>query len=230
MKDKFAVIGLGYLGKAIAATLSERGAEVLAIDADAEKVENIKDEVAHAVALDSTDIRALKAQNIHEYDSVVVAMGHNFEAQILTTVLLKELNVKRIVARAANQHQKMILEKVGIKEIFLPDDEVGKTVAEIVLHSNVKGFLLLPDDFEIIEINTPRKIVNKSINQIKLREKYDLNLITIKRKFPEIREGEKIFVEHVVGVPKGDTVLLESDVIILLGKTYDVDKFIEING
>lgn len=227
--DKFAVIGLGYLGTAIARTLAERGAEVMAIDADPDKVENIKDEVAHAVALDSTDIRSLKAQNIHEHDAVVVAMGHNFEAQILTTVLLKELNVKRIIARAANAHQQMILEKVGIKEIFLPDNEVGKTVGEMVLHSNVKAFLPLPDDFEIIEINTPKKVANKSIHEIQLRENYDLNLITIKRQFPEIRNGEKIFVEHIIGVPKSDTVLLESDIIILLGKSYDVDKFIEIN-
>lgn len=230
MRDKFAVIGLGLLGMAIAKTLAKRGAEVIAIDTDQEKVESVKDDVAHAVSLDSTDIRALKAQNIQDTDAVVVAIGHNFEAQILTTVLLKELNVKRIVARAANEHQKMILEKVGVSEIFLPDDEVGKTVAETVFHSDVKAFLPLPDDYEIIEIKTPPKVANKSITEIGLREKWNINLITVKRIFEEKKADEIVKVEHVIGVPKKDTILLETDIIILLGKTFDVDRFMELNA
>lgn len=229
MKNRFAVIGLGYLGTAIAKTLSDRGAEVLAIDENPDKVEALKEEVAHAVALDSTDSKALISQNIQDYDAVVIAIGHDFEAQILTAVLLKEMNVNRIVTRAANIQQKTILEKVGITEIFLPDFEVGKTVAEMVLHSTVKAFLPLPDDYEIVEIHTPRKVTNKSINEISLREKYNLNLITIKRQYPEEVHGEKTMVEHIIGVPKSDTVLLESDIIILLGKSQDVDMFIEIN-
>ena len=229
MNDKFAVIGLGLLGTGIARALANRGAEVLAIDNDNQKVEDIKEEVAHAVQMDSTDDRALKAQNLQDMDAVVVAIGHNFEGLLLTTVLLNEIGVKRIITRISSKHQRMILEKIGITEMFSPDEEVGKTVAEKLIHPDVKSFLPLPDDYEIIEIKTPKRVANKSIHEISLRERYNLNLITIKRQFQEEVQGEMLPVEHVIGVPKSDTVLLASDIIILLGKSYDVDRFVEMN-
>lgn len=229
MNYKFTVIGLGLIGTGIARNLAERGAEVIAIDNDPDKVEALKDDVAHAVALDSTDSKALKAQNIHESDAIVVAIGHNFEGLLLTAVLLNEMGAKRIIARASNKHQRMILEKVGLQEIFEPDKEIGKTVAEMLIHPDVKAFLPLPDDYEIIEILTPKRVINKSISEANLREKYNLNLITIKRKFEEEHNGDIRKVEHIIGVPKSDTVLLETDIIILLGKAHDVDKFIELN-
>lgn len=229
MKDKFAVVGLGLLGMEIAKNLAKRGAEVVAMDLNAEKVENIKDDVAHAVVLDSTDIKALKSQNITEVDAVVVAIGHNFEVALLTTVMLKELGIKRIICRVSNKHQKMILEKVGVSEVFAPDEEVGKTVSEKLIHPDVKGYLALPDDFEIIELKTPKRAVNKTISELRMHANYNLNLITIKRQFQEEINGVKHQVEHVIGMPKQDTSLLATDVLILLGKSKDVDKFIEIN-
>ena len=229
MVEKFAVIGLGFIGNGIAKKLAQRGAEVLAIDNDPDKVDAIKDDVAYAVTLDSTDEKALLAQNICDTHGVVLAIGHNFEAALLTAVLLKDLGINRIIVRVANQQQRKILEKMGLTEIFAPDEEVGDIVAEKLIHPDVKNFLPLPDDYEIIEILTPKKVSNKSINEINLREKYNLNLITIKRQYQEEVNGESKVVEHIIGVPKGDTVLLDSDIIILLGKKNHVDKFIEIN-
>ncbi len=229
MNNKFAVIGLGMFGNSIARTLSNRGAEVLAIDIDIDKVEQVKDEVAYAVALDSTDQRALKAQNIEDVDAVVVAIGENFEGLLLTTVLLLEMNVKRIIARAANAQQRMILKKMGVEEVLSPEDTVGVSVAEMLLHPNMKSFLSLGDDYEIVELKTPKRIVNQSIREVQLREKYNLNLITIKREFEEKVAGEVVKNQHVIGVPTGETVLKDSDVIILLGRKDSVEKFIEVN-
>lgn len=229
MTNKFAVIGMGQFGVSIARTLAARGADVLAIDVDLDKIEAIKDEVAHAVALDSTDIKALLSQNIQDVDAVVVAIGENFEGLLLTTVLLQELNVKRLIARAASAQQRMILEKMGVNEILSPEDTVGKTVAEQLLHPNMRSFLPLPDDYEIVEINTPGRLVNLTLEDVGLREKYNLNLITIKRVYEEQRGDETVKVEHIIGVPKGDTVLYETDIIILLGKSQDVEKFVEVN-
>lgn len=229
MTNKFAVIGLGQFGYSIARTLAQRGAEVLAVDIDAEKVEKIKDEVAYAVSLDATDVRALRAQNVQDVDAVVVAIGEDFEALLLTTVLMLEMRVKRIIARAASSQQRMILEKMGVNEILSPEDEVGKTVAEMLLHPNMRSFIPLPDEYEIVEVNTPRRAANQTIIQIGLRERYNLNLITVKRTFEEQHNGEVTRVEHIIGVPKGDTVLYENDIIILLGKTQDVDRFIEVH-
>ncbi|MFA0962177.1 TrkA family potassium uptake protein [Roseivirga sp. BDSF3-8] len=229
MTNKFAVIGLGQFGTSIARTLAGRGAEVLAIDIHLDKVEAMKDDVAYAVALDSTDVKALQAQNIMDMDAVVVAIGENFEGLLLTTVRLMELGINRLIARAANAQQRMILEKVGVKEILSPEDTVGKTVAEMLLHPNMHSFLPLPDDYEIVEINTPGRVVNQTVSEVGLREKYNLNLITIKRIYEEEKEGEVVKVEHIIGVPKGDTVLYETDIIIILGKVQDVNKFIEVN-
>lgn len=230
MVNKFAVIGLGYFGSSIAKRLAQSGAEVLAIDRDPEMVELLKDDVAFSVALDSTDPKALKAQNIEKMDAVVVAIGENFEGLLLTTVHLLEMKVPRVIARAANAQQRMILEKVGVKEILAPEDEVGKTVAETLLHPNMKSFLTLPDDYEIVEVETPPRIIGRNLKDLGLREKYNLNLITIERCFDEPNtNGETVEVKHIVGVPKGDTKIQESDILIVMGKSKDVNKFIEVN-
>ena len=127
-EHKFAVIGLGLFGRAIAKTLSERGAEVLAIDINEEKIQRIKDDVAYAVTFDATDIKALRAQNIENVDAVVVSICENFEALLLCTVHLLELKVKRIIARAQGHLQRMILEKLGVQEILSAETEVGIAV------------------------------------------------------------------------------------------------------
>lgn len=229
MRHKFAVIGLGIFGNSIARTLAERGAEVLAIDNNEDHVDAIKDEVAYAVSLDSTDMRALEAQNIQDMDAVIVAIGEDFEAVLITTANLQELNIKRVITRASNKQQRRILEKMGVQEILSPEGEVGKTVAERLLQPSIRTFLPLPDDYEIVEINTPPGIANKSIAKISLREKYSINMITIKRSFEEIQDGKPTQVEHIIGVPKADTIIYPSDILILIGKKNDVTRFIDIN-
>lgn len=227
MNNRFAVIGLGQFGMSIALTLAGRGAEVIAIDNDLDKVERVKEEVAISVALDSTDAKALKAQNVQEVDAVVVAIGEDFESLVLTTVILQELKVKRIIARAANKQQRTILEKLGVEEILSPEDTVGKSVAETLLQPSMRSFLSLPDEYEIVEIDTPKRVVEQTIADIKLRQEFDLNLITVKRKFTEEQEGEKTEVTHIIGVPRPDTKLRETDKMIILGKSKDIERFIE---
>src|SRR5690606_24273426 len=117
MRHKFAVIGLGRFGNSIARTLAERGAEVLAIDNNEDHVEDIKDDVAYAVTLDAMDSRALEAQNVQDMDAAIVSIGEDFEALLITTANLQELNIKRIITRAANKQQRRILEKMGVQEI-----------------------------------------------------------------------------------------------------------------
>lgn len=228
-ENRFAVIGLGQFGTAIARTLSQRGAEVLAIDSDIEKVEDLKDDVAYAVALDATDIKALKAQNVLDVDAVVVSIGENFEALLLCTVLLKELGVKKIIARANDKRQRMILEKLGITDILSPEHEVAIAVTERLLNPNIVASLMLPDNYEIVEIRTPKHIANRSLNDIGLRNKYNLNLITLKREFEVNKNGETIREQHILGVPQSETILYETDTILVFGTTKDIERFIEIN-
>lgn len=230
MNGKFAVIGLGQFGTSIAKTLADRGAEVIAIDQDLEKVEEVKDDVSYAVALDATDIKALTAQEIQEVDAVVVAIGEDFEALLLTTAHMLDLKIKRIIARAANVQQRMILEKIGVTEILSPEETVGRTVAEMLLEPSFRSYFDLPDDYEIVELKTPRRIADQTLRDIGLRESYNLNLITIKRTFKEEKNnsGEKQ-TQHVIGVPHPDTVIQASDMLIIMGKTQDIKRFVECN-
>lgn len=227
--DKIAVIGLGQFGAAVAKNLAIRGAEVLAIDQDIEIVESIKDDVAYAVALDATDIKALASQNINDMDAVLVAIGENIEGLLLTVVQLIELKVKRIIARAMNQQQKLILEKLGVKDIISPEDIIGSMIAEMLLNPSMKAYLPMPDSYEIVEIQAPRKIMKKSLKEINLLGRYQLELITIKRKYEEYIDGRKKNVDHLVSKPNEETTIEYSDVIVVLGKSDDIDKFIDAN-
>lgn len=227
--NKFAVIGVGKFGSAISRTLSERGAEVMAMDSDEDKIDEIKDYVAYAIVLDATDKKALQAQSVEDMDAVVVSIGEDFEAMILCTVQLMELKVKRIIARASGEHQRMILEKIGIQEILSPEDEFGTAVAEKLLNPSILSYLQLPDDYEIAEIKTPRGIANRSLQDIGLRNKYRLNLVTLKREFEVNREGEMIKESHILGVPNSSTILYETDTIVVFGRSGDIERFLDIN-
>lgn len=222
--QRFAVIGLGQFGMAIAKNLALRGAEVLAIDNSLEKVEAIKDEVSHAVALDATDKKALLSQNIQDMDAVVVAIGENFQGLLLCTFLLLELNVKRIITRAMGCDQRRILEKMGVTEILSPEDEVGGNVAEMLINPDVVMCIQLPDDYEIVEVKAPKEVCGRSLKDIGLREKYSLNLVTILRKN---KETDKDY--HIIGVPNSTTIVENSDIIALFGLTKNIERFLEIN-
>ena len=227
--NKFAVIGVGRYGARIAKRLAEKGAQVFAFDDDETKIEEIKEEVAFAVTLDSTDTRALLSQNITEMDAVVVAIGENFEATILTCVHLIDLGVKRIIARASSDQQKLILKKVGVNEILTPEDEVAFVVREKLINPSILSFLQLPDDYEIAEIIAPKGIIGRTIDNIEFRNHYELTLVTIKRRFDTNKNGEIMYEQHVLGVPSSDTKILESDTLVVFGTSKNVQRFMDIN-
>jgi len=227
---KYAVIGLGQFGMAIARKLSGRGAEVIAVDNDEQHIQQIRDEVAYAVQLDSTDINALRTQDLQDVDAAVVAIGENFEALLLTVVFLKELGVPRVIARAHGPQQRMILEKVGIEEILSPEDEVGTVVAERLINPNILTFMELPDDYEIVEIKAPKGVWDRSIDEVGMRNKYKLTVITIKRAFEETDgKGQPVMRQHVLGVPNSSTKIQKDDTLMVFGTIKDIEKFYEIN-
>jgi trk system potassium uptake protein TrkA len=227
--NKFAVIGVGRYGSTIARRLAEKGAQVFAFDPNEEKIEGLKDEVAFAVTLDATDIRALKAQNLDEMDAAVVAIGENFEATVLTCVHLLDIGVKRVIARASGDHQRLILEKIGVIEILTPENEVAYVVREKLLNPNIVSFLQLPDDHEIAEIRAPKGCVGRTIEDVSFRNKYEMTLITIKREFEVVKNGEDKTEQHNIGVPKNDMVIKNKDTLVVFGAAKSVERFIEIN-
>jgi len=228
MKNKqFAVIGLGQFGEAIARSLSNKGAQVMAIDIKPERVEYISSEVTYAVALDATDKKALASQNIQEFDAVVISIGEDFESLLLCAVNLIELKCPRIIARAKADANRLILERLGIKEIFQPEEEVGTVVAERLINPYVLSYMSMPDNYAIAEIKPPKDIINKRLDEIKILENYKINLITIKREALINKENN---TAHIIGVPHKDTMIKEEDRLIIFGHEKDFTKFIEVNN
>ncbi len=229
MKSRFVVIGLGRFGSAVAKTLAEKGAEVMAIDQNEEAVSLLADHVALAVTMDAADIKALRSHNIDEMDAAIVAIGTSFESELLVIVNLMDLGVPRIIARAMTQTQRAILEKIGIKEIVSPETEVGVNLAERLMNPGIKSYLQLPDEYEIVEIDIPENCQLRSLADIDLRKRYNINLIALKRKNYKNVNGESVEVEHLIGVPGPDLKLQSGDTMIIIGKEKDVNRFIEVN-
>ena len=222
MVEKFAVIGLGQFGRAICKKLSEKGAEVIAIDIDEDRVDEIKDNVSYAVQLDSTDKGALESQNIGDMDAVIVSIGHNFEAMLLTTVKLIEMGVKRLVARTQGETQRKILEKMGVTEILSPEEEVGINIAERLMNPSMLMCMPLPDNYEIVEITAPKSVIGRSIKDLGLVAKYRLNLVTL----IESNDDKEL---HIKGVVEDDEIIQSNHVLVVFGQTKDVERFIDIN-
>ena len=222
MNSKFAVIGLGVFGSAIARKLVERGADVMAIDESEDKVQSIANDVAYAVSLDATNKHALESQSIAEMDAVVVSIGSSFQEMILCVFQLQAIGVKQIIARAQGPVQREILTKMGIEHVLSPELEVANNVAEQLTTPGVLMCVNLPDEHEIIEVAAPKKLHGRTLEDIGLRKKYTVNLITVLKKSDD--------GHHIKGVPGPDTVIDEGDIIMIFGLTKDVNRFIEINA
>jgi trk system potassium uptake protein TrkA len=228
-RGKFAVIGLGQFGRAIAKSLANKGAEVLAIDNDQDNINHIIDHVAYAVVMDGSDRKALLSNDINDFDAVIVAIGSDFQQLLTVVVVLMELKVPRIIARATGKNSRMILEKMGVMEILSPEDEVGVIVAERLTNPSMMSYLQLPDEYRVAEIKTPPNVVGRTLEEINPRDKYNLSLITIKGEDESVHDHERRSGHHIRGVPNSSTVLKENDFLIVFGKDKDIQKFIEIN-
>ena len=227
--SRFAVFGMGRYGKQIALSLASKGAEVFTFDNNTTRSEGIKDDVALAVTLDSTDIRALQTQRVQDMDAAIVAIGENFEATVLTALNLLDLGVPRVIVRSNDDHQKRILSSLGVDEILTPESEVASVVSERLIHPNIGGFLALPDDYEIAEIHAPQNCIGRTLGSIDLTSRYELRLITIRRIFESKEEGEES-QEHIIGVPKPEMVIQETDTLVVFGTLSAVKRFLEINS
>jgi len=227
---KFAVLGVGKYGSAIARELSAKGAEVIALDSDGEKIEAIKDDVALAIQIDCTDKKALLAQRINEVDAAIVAIGENFEAVVLASANLIDFKIRRVIARASGTNQRRILEKIGVEEILTPESEVATRVAERLINPSITAFLELPDEYEIAEIKAPKGIADRTLEDINLTNKYNLTLITLKREFEVKNDDGVIKEEHILGVPRSETVVYETDTLVVFGTLQSVKRFLEINA
>ncbi|MGL4739257.1 MAG: potassium channel family protein [Sarcina sp.] len=209
---QFVVIGLGRFGSSVAKTLYGLGHDVLAIDANEDLVQEIADEVTHAVQMDATDEAALKTLGIRNFDVAVVTIGDNIQASIMTTLLLKENGVNFIIAKGNSDMHAKVLYKIGADRVILPEKDMGIRVAHNLVSTNILDYIELSSDYSIIEINSPDQWHGKTINELSLRSEYGINVVAIKR-------------EKDVNVsPYANDVIEPGDVVVAIGSASDLSK------
>jgi len=211
---KFAVIGLGSFGSNIAKTLYEKGNEVLAVDEDKEKIDEVKNFVSHAVHMDAADKENLQALGIKDMDVVIVSLGPEMEASILTVLYLNEMGTKRIVAKALTEDHAKILESVGATETIYPEKDMAIKTALKLSCPNVLEYLPLISGFGIQEIAPPEKFIGKNLRELDLRNKYGIQVIAIKELIPE----------KTTFIPKAEFVLKDSDILVIMGEDKQLEK------
>jgi len=211
---KYAVIGLGSFGGNVARTLYEKGGEVLAVDRDKTKVEEVKTFVSHAVSMDAAVKENLQALGMHEMDVVIVSSGPGMESSILTVLYLHEIGVQRIVAKALTEDHAKILEAVGATEVIFPEKDMAVKTALRLINPNVLEYLPLISGIGIQEIAPPDKFIGKSLRELDLRNKFGIQVIAIKGLIPE----------KTTLVPKADFVIKDSDILIIIGNEKQLSK------
>ena len=227
--NKVAVIGLGNFGLAVIFGLVEKGAEVIAIDNDPDKIKKVENVATVCVQMDASDKDALKAQGVDKVDAAVVGIGKNFESSLLTTVILKQIGVPYIVARALTKIQGEILEHIGANKVVFAEEQVGRELAQNLIYPNILESISLGEGYGVIQVPAPSHTWGKNLLEIDLRKKYGVNLIFIKRKKDDKKVVGKILPsskkEQFI-IPTAEDIIKETDIIVLTGKIKDIENFI----
>ncbi len=225
MVKRFAVIGLGYFGQNIARELTRQGAEVIAIDNTMTKVEEIKEEVAYAVRLDSTDEKTLRNQGLEDLDAVIVSIGEDFDNALLTCVLLLEFGCKNVIVKSTSPIHSRIFRSVGVHQVVSPDLDLAGRLAVTLINPNVLDSIPLTEGYSIVQMRAPGFMVGFTLKDLDLRRKYSVNLITIKRSPSSKIEGGAL--EQIIGVPMPETIIERHDILILMGEEKCIGKLLE---
>ncbi len=211
MKAKqFVVFGLGRFGSSLATTLSEAGYEVMGVDKCEERVQDIAPIVTQAVQAEVTDVDALRALGIRNFDVAVVAIGKDMQSSVMTTLLLKEMGIPYVVAKASTEIHQRVLEKIGADRIILPERDMGKRIATNIIAGNIIDYIQLSKDYSIMEISILPQWANYSIKDINIRAQYGINIIAVER-------GGDINV-----TPGPDFILEKEDLLVVVGNNKSI--------
>ena len=209
-KKQFLVLGLGRFGGSLARSLCKMGHEVLAVDTDAETVEDIAPYVTQAIQANATDEEALQTMGVNNFDVAVVSIGA-IRDSILVTVLCKEAGVPYVVAKAADDLHAKVLRKVGADRVVFPERDMGARVAKSLVTPSILDMMELADDYQIAEVRTPPSWCGRTLVDVNVRRNYGLSVLAIHR-------GKDFLAS-----PGADTMLREGDVLLVLGKQASID-------
>lgn len=221
---KVAVVGLGRFGMALAKQLASSTVQVIAIDTDRNLIDEVKDHVSAALVLDSTDETALRSQEIHKVDVLVVAIGENFEAALLTAVLGKKFEIPEVICRASTSTHAEIFSRIGADEVIQPETETGQQLARRLANPLLEDLIDLGEGFTLIELRAPAAFRGKTLRDLNLRVKYNVNLVAIRR---SQKSTDSAGVEHSqesLTVPLADEVIQTDDMMIFIGSSDHLSR------
>ncbi|MDV5063590.1 TrkA family potassium uptake protein [Veillonella sp. YH-vei2232] len=213
-RQSIMIIGLGQFGSTVAKSLIELDQEVLGVDIDADIVQRATTFLTHAVVADATDELVLQSLGLGQYDIVIVAIGDNTQANLMTSMMLKELNVPYVVSKAESELQGKMLKKIGVDMVLYPERDMAMRLAQSLTRDYVLDYLQLSNDIGLVEIETPEFLVGKTLIESGLRETYQLSVVAVKT-------GNDIEVP-----PKPNRPLTEADRLILIGRIHDIDELV----
>ena len=211
---RFGVIGLGNFGHHVARTLYNEGHEIIAVDADRDHVQAIKDHATVAMVGDAANKEFLITHGFAEVAAVVVSTGDRSHIATLITLYLKELKVARIVVKAISEDHGRILEKIGATDIIFPEKDMAIRTAKTLSAPNIIEHIPLGDDFAITEISPPRKFIGKSLLELDMRNRYKVTVLGIR----DVLTGE------FIALPPAQRLIRDSDILILAGRPEDVEE------
>ncbi|MDB4866703.1 MAG: TrkA family potassium uptake protein [Cohnella sp.] len=210
---QFAVIGLGRFGSSLAKELIHLGHEVLGVDRNQQLADEMSACLTHMLVADTTDEDALRAIGIRNMDCVVVAIGDDIQASILTSILLKDLGVKKVVAKALSAVHGKVLERIGVDRIIYPERDMGVRVANQLVSPNLLDYIELSRDYTIAELSVTRKLSGRSLTELDTRARFGCTIVAINKK------------EQTVVAPSAEDVLEEGDVMVVIGTNEQIDTF-----
>ena len=207
----YIIIGLGRFGSSLARQLCKLGAEVLAMDVRSDLVQQIANDVTHAVVGDAQDKEVLRALGARNFDCAVIAIGDDLAASVLTTMNLKELEVPYIVCKAHDETHRRVLEKLGVDRVVIPEQEQGERLARSLHSHNVLEYIELSEAYGILEVPAPKSWIGKTLKELNVRAKLGVNIIAVEN-------GSKTNVS-----PAADYCIQPGDILVVLGENYALE-------
>ncbi|MEQ6120515.1 TrkA family potassium uptake protein [Reichenbachiella sp. MALMAid0571] len=225
---KYIIVGLGNFGASLSQKLTAQGNEVIGIDTRMEKVNLYKEKISHTIQMNATDEFTVSGLPLEDTDVVIIAIGEDQGANIMTTALFKNMQVKRLISRAINPLHQKVLEAIGVDEIVHPEEETAERWAKKLCINNVVDSFELNEHFSIIEANVPQEYIGQTIREIGFRKAYNLLVLTIMKK-EEVKSllGKSRTEVNIQGIATPDQQLEETDILVLYGSNKDLQNFLK---
>lgn len=223
---QYVVIGAGRFGSTVAVTLIQKGKQVMVLDKDKQVVQRLSEIVTQSIQVDVTEENALESLDLGDMDVAVIGIGGSLEASILTTMLLKEMGVKIVVAKATTRSDKKILSRVGADRIVFPERDMGVRVANSLVSPTIFDYIQVSPGFGIVETNVPESLQGQTLGEANVRSRFGVDIVALRRQAPKLdKNGESELKDSFIIAPRANEVLVRNDILVIIGEEKSIEKF-----